>query len=153
MQSPDPFISVLTDWSEVFMKYSMRNILHYSKESGLSMSQIGALFRIFHKGNSAVSDLSEELGVTCAAASQMLERLVQQGLVLRSEDPADRRMKQIVLTDKGRQSLQEIIHARQSWFGKLAGALSESEKEQVHAALNILIKKAKQLDITPDYKI
>ena len=150
MQSLNQFSSVLTEWSEVFMINSMRNLIHYSKENGLSMSQIGALFRVFHKGISAVSDIGEELGITCAAASQMVERLVQQGLILRSEAPTDRRMKQIVLTDKGRQVLQEIIYARQSWFGNLASALSESEKGQVVTALNILIDKANQLDINTD---
>ena len=150
MQSLNQFSSVLTEWSEVFMINSMRNLIHYSKENGLSMSQIGALFRVFHKGISAVSDIGEELGITCAAASQMVERLVQQGLILRSEAPTDRRMKQIVLTDKGRQTLQEIIYARQSWFGNLASALSESEKGQVVTALNILIDKANQLDINTD---
>ncbi len=146
MPPPDPLISMLAEWSEVFMSNSMRNFLRFSKESGLTMPQIGALFRIFHKGNTAVSDVGEELGVTRAAASQMLERLVQQGLILRSEDPVDRRMKQIVLTGKGRQLLQESIRARQSWYEHLASALSASEKEQVMAALKLLIERTNQLD-------
>jgi DNA-binding MarR family transcriptional regulator len=132
------------------MKNSMRNFIHYSKESGLSMSQIGALFRVFHKGNSAVSGIGDELGITIAAASQMIDQLVQQGLILRNEDPIDRRMKQIVLTDKGRQVLREITCARQSWFINLAGSLSESEKGQVIMGLNILIDKANQLELKPD---
>jgi len=150
LQSLDHLVSALTDWSEVFMKHSMHNFIHYSKESGLSMSQIGALFRLFHKGNSAVSDIGDELGVTTAAVSQMLDRLVQQGLILRNEDPNDRRMKQIVLTDKGRLTLQEIFYARQSWLINLASVLSESEKEQVVTALNVLIDKSNQLDIIPN---
>jgi DNA-binding MarR family transcriptional regulator len=145
MPPPDPLISLLTEWSGVFMSNSMRHSLRYAKESGLSMPQIGALFRIFHRGNAAVSDIGEELGVTRAAASQMLERLVQQGLILRSEDPVDRRMKQLVLTSKGRQVLQESIRARQNWFEHLAGVLSASEKEQVMAALKLLIERANHL--------
>lgn len=147
MQTLDHFVSVLTEWSEVFMKNSMRNFIHYSKESGLSMSQIGALFGVFHKGNRAVSDIGDDLGITKAAASQMLDRMVQQGLILRSEDPSDRRVKQIVLTGKGRKVLQEIIDVRQGWFLSLAAEFSESEKAQVVSALNILIQKANQLDI------
>jgi len=134
------------------MHNSMRNFIHYSKENGLSVPQIGALFRVFHKGNSGVTDISEELAITCAAASQMLERLVQQGLILRSEDPTDRRMKQIVLTDKGRQVLQDSIQARQAWMDKLAYLLSPDEKEQVVAALNILISKAHLLERQPELR-
>ena len=145
MHSIDPFIVTLRKWIEIFMRHSMRNFIHYSKESGLSMSQIGALFHI-HRGASGVSDLGDDLGVTSAAASQMLERLVQSQLILRSEDPHDRRVKQLILTDKGRHILQESLHARQSWLDDLAGALSPAEKDQIITSLNILIDKASQLE-------
>ena len=145
MHSIDPFIATLGKWIEVFMRHSMRNFIHYSKDSGLSMSQIGALFHI-HRGASGVSDLGVDLGVTSAAASQMLERLVQLHLILRSEDPHDRRVKQLILTDEGRQVLQESLHARQSWLDDLAGALSPGEKEQIITSLNILIDRASQLE-------
>ncbi len=145
MQPADPFLAALRGWIEVFMRRSMRNFILYSKESGLSMSQIGALFHI-RRGASGVSDIGSDLGVTSAAASQMLERLVQLDLIIRSEDPHDRRVKQIVLTESGRRTLQESIHARQSWLEDLAKTLSDNEKEQVIAALNILNDKATQLE-------
>jgi DNA-binding MarR family transcriptional regulator len=82
----------------------------------------------------------------------MLERLVQQELVLRSEDPSDRRVKQIILTDKGFRVLRESIRARQGWLPDLAETLSDSEKKAIIAALNILIDKANRLGqpIEPD---
>ena len=92
------------------------------------MSQFGALFHLHRMGSSGVTDLGDHLGVTSAAASQMLDRLVQQGLILRSEDPNDRRVKQIVLTDKGHQVLQESIRARQGWLDDLAETLSDRRK-------------------------
>jgi DNA-binding MarR family transcriptional regulator len=146
MHSDDPFVNTLGKWIEVFMRRSMHNFISYSKEKGLSMSQIGALFRIFRGGRSSVSDIGDNLGVTSAAASQMLERLVQQGLILREEDPDDRRVRQVVLTDKGRQILQESLAARQGWLENLAYTLTDIEKEQIAAALNILIDKANQLE-------
>jgi DNA-binding MarR family transcriptional regulator len=145
MQQADPFVVTLEEWIEVFMQRSMRDFMGYARESGLSMSQLGALFQIHHRGSSGVTDLGEELGVTSSAASQMLERLVHLGLIRRSEDPSDRRAKQIVLTDKGRQVLQASIQARQSWLSDLAGILSNSEKEVIVAALELLIDKANRL--------
>jgi len=145
MQQADPFVVTLEEWIEVFMQRSMRDFMGYARESGLSMSQLGALFQIHHRGSSGVTDLGEELGVTSSAASQMLERLVHLGLIRRSEDPSDRRAKQIVLTDKGRQVLQASIQARQSWLSDLAGILSNSEKEVIVAALELLIDKAYRL--------
>lgn len=145
IQSADPFSATLQEWIGIFMRHSIRNFIHYSRECGLSMSQIGALFYLHRKGTSGVTDLGDSLGVTSAAASQMLERLVQQGLIQRSEDPYDRRVKQIVLTDKGRQTLKESFHTRQGWLDNLVASLSEKEKNQIMAALRIMIDKANQL--------
>lgn len=145
MCSSDPFVFTLHTWIEFFMRRSMHNFIRYSKESGLSMSQIGALFRI-HRVTGGVSDLGDNLGISKAAASQMLERLVQQELILRTEDPNDRRSKQIVLSEKGCRTLQESMDARQEWLNDLAVTLSTSEKEQIISALNILIEKTKQIE-------
>ncbi len=145
MPATDPFISTLLAWIEVSMRRSMRNFIRYARESGLSMSQLGALFHVHRKGSIGVTDLGDHLGVTSAAASQMLERLVQQDLLLRTEDPNDRRVKQIILTEKGSRVLVESIHARQGWVNELAESLSKPEKESITAALNTLISKANQL--------
>jgi len=128
----------------------MRSSLILSlKKNELSMSQIGALFQI-HRGKSHVSDLGDGLGISTAAASQMLERLVQQGLILRSEDPRDRRVKQLVLTDKGRGIMQDVLQARQGWLNDVVSALSADERNQIAAAVRILIDKTNQLDQRSD---
>jgi DNA-binding MarR family transcriptional regulator len=152
MQPDDPLVVTLQKWIEVSMHRSMRHFICYARESGLSMSQLGALFHIQRSGSCGVTDLGDDLGVTSSAASQMLERLVQQELVLRSQDPSDRRVKQIGLTDKGLEVLRESIRARQSWLYDLAETLSDSEKEAIIGALNTLIDKANQLGqpVEPD---
>lgn len=145
MQPADPTLLTLTKWIEVVMRRSMSSFICYAKENGLSMSQIGALFHIFH-GKSSVSDIGDFLGVTNAASSQLLERLVQQGLVLRTEDPNDRRFKRINLTDEGRDVICESIAARQGWMEKLVATLDDAQRQQISAALTVLIEKAYQLD-------
>ena len=151
MQTTDPFVTTLRTWIDIFMHRSMRNFIHYAKESGLSMSQIGALFRIRH-GASGVSDIGDDLGVTSAAASQMLDRMVQQGLIVRSEDPHDRRVKNLVLTDKGQQILDEGMQARQQWIEELADLLTIDEKEQALGVLYVLIEKTNQLENIPEFE-
>jgi len=145
MAHSDALALKLQEWIGDFMRRSMRSLILYSKKNGLSMSQIGALFQINH-GRNNVSDLGEGLGITKAAASQMLERLVQQELILRSEDPQDRRVKQLVSTDKGCRIMQESVQARQGWLEDLVSILSEDEKKQIAAAVKVLIDKTNQLD-------
>jgi DNA-binding MarR family transcriptional regulator len=143
--SEDPFVTTLQEWIEVLMRYSMRNFLHHARQSGLSMSHLGAIFYIHRFGSCGVTEIGEHLGVTSAAASQMLERMVQQGLVLRAEDSEDRRVKRIELTEKGHEIFEEGIRARQSWLNNLAGTLTESEKHALTCDLKILIDKINQL--------
>ncbi|HUW09004.1 MAG TPA: MarR family transcriptional regulator [Anaerolineae bacterium] len=143
---PDPFASVLHEWIGVFMRRSMRDLILYSRESGLSMSQMGALFHIHSRGACGVSEIGDSLGTSSAAASQMLERLVRQGLVVRAEDPEDRRAKRITVTDLGLRVLQESFRARLGWVDELAQGLSPSEQEQVRASLKLMIERANQLD-------
>jgi DNA-binding MarR family transcriptional regulator len=150
LNSSEPLITTTRKWVESFMRRSMRDFILYAKESGLSLSQIGAMFHIHRHGALSVSDISEELGVTNAAASQMVDRLVNQGLFSRSENPQDRRAKQIVLTEKGRQVLQGSIDARQKWLDELSALLTPAEEEQVVAALQILIEKTNQLERQPE---
>ena len=100
-------VNVLQKWMELFMRRSMHDFVIYCKENNISMSQMNALFHLHHKGTCGVSEVGEHLGVTNAAASQILERMTQQSLVVRSEDPHDRRVKKIVITDKGRDLLEE----------------------------------------------
>jgi DNA-binding MarR family transcriptional regulator len=146
MQSTNPVVAKLWEWTEISMRGSMHHFMALAKENGMSMSQIMTLFRIQHKGARGVSDIGDELGITSAASSQMLERLVQQGLITRSEDPQDRRMKQIVLTDKGNEKICASIKARQEWMENLIATLSPAEQEQVLQTFQILVERAHQLE-------
>jgi DNA-binding MarR family transcriptional regulator len=141
-----PLIQTLHEWMRVTMRHSMRNFMLYAKEKNYSMAQLNAMFRIHHKGACGISNLGEEMGVTSAAASQLLEKLVQQGLATRAEDPQDRRNKVVALTEAGQRIVQESMAARQSWLANLAEQLSPTEQEQAQAALQLLIEKTALLD-------
>jgi DNA-binding MarR family transcriptional regulator len=145
MLNVDPFNATLHQWNDMSLRRSMHKFFHYARENGLSMSQIGALLHLRRRHSSAVTDLGDHLGVTSAAASQMLDRLVQQELILRVEDPHDRRAKQIFLTPKGRQLIEDGLRARQDWLDELAATLTADEKDQVAAALKILIARMDRL--------
>ncbi len=143
-----PLLETLHEWLRVVMRFSMRNFMLYAKEHNYSVAQLNALFRIHHRGSCGISELGEEMGVTSAAASQLLDRLVQQGLASRSEDPHDRRNKVVQLTEAGHAIVREAMAARQGWLVELVNALSPQEQEQVEAAIQLLLSKMHSLDQT-----
>jgi DNA-binding MarR family transcriptional regulator len=146
MNSEDQFIPVLNQWIAVFMHRSMQNLNRFSKERGISMSQIFALTYVHHQGTCGVSDIGEGLGVSNAAASQLIDKLVHQNMIQRIEDPEDRRSKQISLTEKGIQLIKDSLIARYSWFHELKDTLKEDEKTQIINTLNLLIEKGRGLE-------
>jgi DNA-binding MarR family transcriptional regulator len=147
MTTPDKFKQVLRDWSATFMRRSMRDFVQFRKNSGLSMTQMNTLFHLYHGSKCGVSDVGELLGVTNAAASQLVDKLVQNGLIERSEDPLDRRMKQLKLTIKGQEIIQESIEVRRRWMEQLTDELTQDEQESIITALTILTYAAENLDL------
>jgi DNA-binding MarR family transcriptional regulator len=146
MSSSQQFTDVLREWAEVFQHRSMRDFMQFTRNSGLSMPQLSTLFRLYHEDHCGVTGIGDHLGVSNAAASQMVERLVQQGLLERTEGPQDRRMKQITLSPKGRALVQESIEARRRWIEQLTTALTAEEQDAIVAALTLLTRAARKLD-------
>jgi DNA-binding MarR family transcriptional regulator len=66
--------------------------------------------------------------------------------VERSEAPADRRVKRLVLTEAGRNLIEQGIAARSLWIENLAKALNPKQQEQVIAALELLTEAAQQTE-------
>ena len=138
--------SVLRSWSEVFMRRSMHEFMRFSRQSGLSMTQISVLFRLHYGGACGVSDLGDHLGVSNAAASQMVDRLVGMDLLKRSEDPVDRRVKTLALTSKGKALVLDSIEARRRWMEDLTTALAPDQEQHIVAALTMLTQAALKLE-------
>ena len=145
MDSSQAFLSALHKWMKVYTHRSISYFSVFAKEHGLSLSQLGALFQIQHKGCFSVSNLGEVLDITPAAASQMLDRLAHQGLIVRSEDPHDRRVKQASLTALERSTLAESFLIHKNWLNALATSLSSEEQLQIITAFDLLSEKTEHL--------
>lgn len=113
------------------------------------MPQFSILMQLHHRGNCGIGDISERFDITNAAASQLVDKLVQSGFIKREEDPHDRRAKLLNLTDKGRELIQQGIEERYRWVDQLAEKLTVEERVQVSEALNIMTGAARELESEP----
>jgi DNA-binding MarR family transcriptional regulator len=144
MSPPKAIIEVIREWSEVFMHRSGCDFRRFMEETDLSFSQISVLMRLYHGGNSGISEIGSQLGVTKAAASQAVDRLVQLGLIGRTEDPVDRRAKRLALTQRGRTLIEKGIEARSKWIEGLTDALTREQQDMIVAALTLLTEGARK---------
>lgn len=134
-------------WMELFTVRSMREWSRFVRGSELSLAQFGILMRLYYGGGCGLSDISRYTGVTTAAVSQLVDKMVERQLVERTEDPADRRAKNISLSPKGRELVRASIGERYHWVDQLAADLTAEEKNTVLEALPFLIESFQKLPV------
>lgn len=141
-----PISKALRQWVDVTTHRSMRDQSRYVKSLGFSMPQFFLLMQVYYRKQCGISDLSEHMEITTAAASQTVEKLVQSGLLDRAEDPSDRRARQITLSVKGRELIEKSINERFRWVDELTASLGADEQRKVGQALEILTEAAKKVE-------
>jgi DNA-binding MarR family transcriptional regulator len=90
------------------------------------------------QGSGSLTELTQRLGVTKQAASQLVDTLVTRGYLHRGPDPHDRRRMRIELTDRGRFAAAQVRRAVESVDAELAGRLPERELAALRAGLGML---------------
>lgn len=106
---------------------------------GLSHAQVGMLFLLFHHHETSVKKISEYLGVTKSAVTQLLDPLVEKRLVSRKNDPQDRRIVRLSLTPKGLQLLKKLNKLKYAGIRSALDSLSMQELQamaQLHQKMN-----------------
>jgi len=144
-----PFTQSIRAWMDVFMHRSMRGWGLFARSTGLSMPQFSLMMQLHYRGACGMSEISERFEVTPAAASQLVDKLVQNGYIVREEDPSDRRAKLLNLTDKGKETILQGIEERYRWVDQLAERLTDEERMQVSQALDIMTRAAEGLESEP----
>ena len=136
--------SIIHQDLEFFLAHIIQDFMRFMKQYGLSAPQINALMYIYHAGECQVSDIGALADVSNAAASQLVERLVQQGLVERQEDPANRRTKIVRLTGKGLLLIQHSVSSNH-FLAEIMASLTAEQHKTIQAAFTILAQAARHI--------
>lgn len=102
---------------------------HLVRLNHITYSQWFVLEIIEHCGDSSIKQISEMLGISSSAVTQLVSGLVQSGYVMRRDNPKDRRSIQLGLSPKGKQQMAATKQGFIKRLMKLADALSASELE------------------------
>ncbi|GAA2908962.1 hypothetical protein Acy02nite_59230 [Actinoplanes cyaneus] len=118
--------------------------------SHLTMSQLKILLLLARHGTMAGGELARVVGVGAAALSGMIDRLVVQDLVTRTEDVHDRRVRRIGLTRAGHELIDGIITAGVTKQRELLSRLTAEELAVVSQASALLVREATRIAGKPD---
>lgn len=87
-------------------------IARYPGVAGRSMAQVKMLTHLHHSGSCSVGELAEACGVSMSAASEVVDRLVDDELITRRANPLDRRQVLLAPTEAARQVGADILDMR-----------------------------------------
>lgn len=111
-------------------------------ELNLTISQLKSLFFITDQGSTNFTKLASALGVTPSNVTGIVERMVEQGLVSRQENPTDRRMLILRATDKGEAIIASLRERRARHISEILAHLSPEELNSVFKGLSLLAQAA-----------
>jgi DNA-binding MarR family transcriptional regulator len=135
----------LNQFAGMTMHINMIYNMQFMQEHDLSFTHLNSLLFIHRAGCTNIHCLAEHLGVTKAAVSQMVDRLVEAGLISREEDPIDRRSKLICLSKDGESLVQKAFLTRRKWVPELASSLTEVQEQQACQIFEIMNEKLREI--------
>ena len=95
---------------------------------GRSLGQMKVLAAVHHYGQLSVKDVAIRLGVTMPTASELIEKLAEDGLVVRETNPADRRQVLIALTPTASEFGNRFQDLRRAQIRRAFDALEPEER-------------------------
>ena len=106
--------------------------------AGLTLTQVGVLEAILHKGPLSQRELGRKVLTSAGNMTDVIDKLEARGLVHRGRQPADRRAVRVELTDAGHDAITAFfpVHARN--IARAMGALDERELRELGTLLRKL---------------
>lgn len=104
----------------------------------VTMAQLKSLFFISNQRSTNSGKLAAALGVTPTNVTGIMDRLVKQGLVTRTEDLQDRRVALLQATGRGEKLVAKLRERRKSYLSEVLERLSRDELAVVAQGLKLL---------------
>lgn len=126
-------------------------VMHpYFARFGISGAQWGVL-RNLHRAEQQnmpalrVTELGRRLIIRPPSVTGIIDRLARDGLVKRESLPADRRVKLVSLTPRGRQRVLQVLSVHGAQIEKILAGLTPDEQADLHRLLERLRRHLESL--------
>ena len=90
-----------------------------------------------------MGELSKRMMVTGGNVTGITDQLVSEGLVVREDNPRDRRAYIVRLTPKGVQQFSAIAKAHEGWIDELLVEIDAAEAESIIKQLDGLVRRVR----------
>ena len=111
--------------------------------------QYSLLTTLAEHGEFDLMGLAAEIGLERTSVSDVIARLEERGLAQRRQDPADKRVKRVKITRKGRTLLKKIDTAAHRAHARTIEALPAQERDQLLLLMVRLVEANNDLGAVP----
>lgn len=118
---------------------------HRLQQAGLCESDFRVLEVLLHKGALPVNTIGPKVHLTTGSISTAVDRLHKKGLVSRVEGAADRRVRMVDLTPRGRTFITPVFRSHAAVMDEVFQELSPADRSQLEALLKKIGRRAERL--------
>ncbi len=119
-----------------------RELRRETEQFGITSRQATLLALVRSHPDASLSDLAADEGISTAALSGHVDRLVRRGLVERHRSDVDRRRVGLSLTEEGTRVVRSVRERRTAWLAQRLGELDEGRLRAIERALPALLDLA-----------
>ncbi|HYL72106.1 MAG TPA: MarR family transcriptional regulator [Candidatus Dormibacteraeota bacterium] len=105
----------------------------------LTMPQLKALIYVTKNEGATSGQIASKLGVGLSTVTGIVDRLIEQEMVSRREDPRDRRITRVQATQSGRALVEDLLQYRNEAVNALLAKLDPNQLETVETAFQYLL--------------
>lgn len=108
---------------------------------GITATQSFVLLDLLDHDGSSVKDIATRIQLDSPAVTGVIDRLIKENLVVRQEDPSDRRSLQIFLTPPGQCLVEKLIPVSEAYNQFIQGGFEGEDRAKFESLLNRLEEK------------
>jgi DNA-binding MarR family transcriptional regulator len=95
------------------------NALHFLEETSLTMGELG-----------------QKMYLACSTATDLIDRMERNGLIIRERGQNDRRVIRLNITPRGKQVITEVIEARKHYVAGVLARVAPGDRKALMENLN-----------------
>ncbi|MBX3030292.1 MAG: MarR family transcriptional regulator [Chloroflexi bacterium] len=144
-RSPDERAAILDDLMRLeheLISMTVPDEAVVMAEADLTLQQVRTMMFVRQCGTAApISTVATHIGVKPNVATGIIQRLVRRGLLVRTEDPDDRRVRRIETTDAGERLLADLtdgIRRQRAWVYR---RLDDEQLRQLRAIYTVMVRE------------
>lgn len=138
-ESYNDFFKQFEDRMKSFHKIIKAHMSNNALKANMSLPQFTCVFILSKMGKSKMSDLADALTLSYASATNLINKLCDSGYVQRYDDPSDRRVVYVELSEKGKEITECLKKQDRDNISEKTKSYSEEDKKTLLKGLDLMI--------------